>query len=245
MKKLILVTALCSSVAFANIEDYKRGFEAAIESMRLQLNLNNVKPELINFKNENILYIDIKSLDSTSILLMQHLANTNSFNEVYISKDKLYIGSYEREADALKYKLKAESILGERVLITKNSNIINEYTNPLFFKEFYSNLVRKDNTILIKEPVYIKEPEPKKLITKAPVKKVTVPKKFTLINGMAQGYTLAENENTTQAKNFREVEIFATDRKFTYDKSVTTGDGKIFIKVSNENLYFLKDDVRY
>ncbi len=244
MKKIVLAAALCGSFAMANIEDYKRGFEAAIESMRLQLNLNNVKPERIDFKEDNVLFVEIKNLDSTSVLLMQHLANTNSFNEVYLAKNRLYIGSYEREADSLKYKIKAESILGERVVIQKKSEILNEYTNPLFFKEFYSSLVKKDNTILIKEPIYIKEPEPKKVV-KAPVKKVSIPKTFTLVNGMAQSYTLDENQTTAQAKNFTESEIKRSGANFNYGKSVTTGDGKTFIKVNNTNMYFLKDDVRF
>ncbi len=244
MRKIVLAAALCSTFAMANIEDYKKGFEAAIESMRLQLNLNNVKPERIDFKEDNVLFVDIKNLDSTSVLLMQHLANTNSFNEVFLAKNRLYIGSYEREADSIKYKIKAESILGERVVIQKKSEILNEFTNPLFFKEFYSSLVRKDNTILIKEPIYIKEVEPKK-VKKVPVKKVSVPKTFTLTNGMAQSYTLEENVTTSQAKNFKESDIKKSVAAFIYGKSITTGDGKVFIKVDNANMYFLKDDVRY
>lgn len=247
MKKIVLAAALCSSFAMANIEDYKRGFEAAIESMRTQLENNNLKPENIYFKNENVLYIDITSLDSTSVLLIQHLANTNSFNEVYISKDKLFLGSYERDADAIKYKAKAESILGERVHISKKDILVNAFTNPLFFKDFYSSLVNpKDNTILIREPVYIKEP------VKEPVKKVSnqnskssVPKKFTLKNGKAQGYTLSENETTSQARNFTEIEIFMTDTKYDLGQTVKTGDGKTFLKVKNKNLYFLQEDVRF
>ena len=114
----------------------------------------------------------------------------------------------------------------------------------MFFKEFYSSLVKKDNTILIKEPIYIKEPEPKKVV-KAPVKKVSIPKTFTLVNGMAQSYTLDENQTTAQAKNFTESEIKRSGANFNYGKSVTTGDGKTFIKVNNTNMYFLKDDVRF
>jgi len=243
MKKIVLAAALCSSFAMANIEDYKRGFEAAIESMRLQINLNNVNAERIVFKNENVLYINIKGLDSTSVLLIQHLANTNSFQEVYISKDKLFLGSFEREADAIKYKTKAESILGERVYIASKMDFVNEHTNPLFFKDFYNNLIRKDNTILIREPIYIKEPVKE---IKAPVKKVVaVPKNFSLKNGMAQSYYLPENETTAQAKNFNEGEIRATDTKFEYEKSYKTSDGKEFLKVKNQNIFFLKEDVRF
>ena len=245
MRKIAVGVTLLSSLVFANIEDYKRGFEAAVESMRTQLQSNNLKPELITFKNDNVLFIDIKSLDSTSVLLIQHLANTNSFNDVFVSRDKLFLGSYEREADAIKYKNKAEGILGERVYIAKKETLLNVYTNPLFFKDFYNNLVKgNDNTILIKEPIYIKEPE----VKKAPVtqkKQPVAPKRFNLINGKAQGYKLPENENTSQAKNFIESEIFMNDNKYTLGQTVKTGDGKTFYKVQDRNLYFLKEDVRF
>ena len=254
MKRIVLAAALSSSLLMADITDYKKGFEAAIESFRLQVKLNNIVPTQIDFLYKNVLYIDIKKLDTASLMLLQYIAENEDFKDVKLGKNKIFLGSYNRNADVLYYKEKAESLFGEKVLIGKKQDLLNEYTNPLFLEDIYNYILTQANesgVVIIKEPIYIAN----KTISKAApkkywnnTKKYWNSKYFSLINEKAQAYYLPngwQNGDYKDSSNFKELEVKTKDGKFKYARTLRAKDGKVFIKVYKENIYFLREDIKY
>ena len=254
MKKIVLAAALSSSLLMADITDYKKGFEAAIESFRLQVKLNNIVPKKIDFIYNNVLYIDIKNLDTASLMLLQYMAENEDFKDVKLGKEKIFLGSYDRNADVLYYKAKAEELFGEKVLIGKKQDLLNEYTNPLFLEDVYNYILTQTNEsgmIVIKEPIYISNKPSVELAPKKywdNTKKYWNSKYFSLVNEKAQAYYLPDgwqNGDYKDSSNFKELEIKTTDEKFKYARTLKATDGKVFIKVYKENMYFLREDIKY
>jgi hypothetical protein len=253
MKKIVLAAALCSNLLMADITDFKKGFEAAIESFRLQVKLNNIVPQKIEFTSDNVLYIDIKNLDTASLLLLQYMAENEDFKDIKLGKNKIFLGSYSRNADVLFYKEKAEELFGEKVLIGKKQDLLNEYTNPLFLEDIYNYLLTQTNesgVVVIKEPIYIYEKLKEKQNKRywKDTKTYWASKYFTLVNDKAQAYYLPDgwqNGNYKDSSNFKELEVKATDEQFKYARTLRANDGKVFVKVYKQNVYFLREDIKY
>ncbi|QKF93223.1 hypothetical protein [Campylobacter sp. CCUG 57310] len=155
MKKVGLISVALASLLFAGEMDFKKGFETAVEAVRLELiNGSNFNRDL-NYKSKYLLYTNTEKLSTNEILLAQFIAFANGFTDLGYSDEKLYFGSYNRQADQEQAKDKLERILGLKIQKEKNNDKVKTVT-PILDRSFY---IQKRNIVegAIKRSEYLTE----------------------------------------------------------------------------------------
>lgn len=253
MKKLILISAIMINLFGAfnnnnidiyepNTKNFIDGFNAGIKALEFQAKNDGFQQQLININNPYLLIYDISNTPLHEALFLQVISAREGF-DTHFTKDFVSLGEFEREIDAKdaqnliisKYKLESKHL---KIL----NNVKNLVTYPFLFHNFYKNILneaQKLGYIQKTDIVYadvIKIEKPKK--TKK--KKQEISKKIIFKNAKSMGYMLFGEE--TNSKNFIESNLYSKEN-FEFDKTITTNEGEIFVKVKNQNLYFSNSDV--
>ncbi|HDX6248316.1 TPA: hypothetical protein RPW15_001473 [Campylobacter fetus subsp. venerealis] len=251
MKKIVLMSLIAISGLFANDIDFKKGFETAVEAVRLELINGSNLNRALNYNEDRLLYLNTSKLSTNEILLAQFIAFSNGFTDLGYSNEKLYFGSYAREADRELSKKKLERLLGMEIEKEKNDKKL-KYVTPVLDRGFY---IQKRNIVegAIKRSEYstseTKNSEP--LFTIYEPEKQVTQKKFEFFiakNARTDVYTIdnskIEKGVISDKKAIKKVGI--TDMsKLRYDKTVTTLDGVEYVKPHFHNYYFKKSDIKF
>ena len=109
MKKLALIALVVANLTFANDADFKKGFETAVEAVKLELINGSNLNRTLNYTGDKLLYLNTSHLSTNEILLSQFIAFSNGFTDLGFSGERLYFGSYLRDADRDMAKRKLEN----------------------------------------------------------------------------------------------------------------------------------------
>lgn len=257
MRKILLVFTLAFSIGFAdeiyepNSKNFKDGFEAGLQALRLQAIADGFQEKLIIIKNPYILVYNIQNTPLNESLFLQVITAREGF-DTHLTRDFIFLGEYQREVDAKdakdllvrKYKIKADNLK----IIKDRESIV---TYPYLFADFYRTLLQDakkmgvivENNVIFSSPIKFTENVVKKPVVKKIVPKVEV-KKIVLINPKAMSYVVRGKESLSTSY----VENGLTSEKEyilgNYGKEILTNEGEIFVKVKDRNLYFAKSDVK-
>ena len=241
MKKIVLSAVLAVAVCAASEADFKKGFDTAVEAVRLELINGSNTNRYLNFKYDKLLYLNTSKLSTNEILLIQFIAFSNGFTDLGYSNEKLYFGSFSREADRVAAKSKLENLIGMSIETESNNGKIKEVT-PILDRSFY---IQKRNVVegAIKRAEYSyygdnKPVEPAQATASAPV--VEHAPAITQISNTFF-MPLKNGTDVFEFKNglFRKIGI--TDMsKVRYESQ--TND---YVKAYNQNIYFKKSDVKF
>ena len=94
MKKIVLSAVLAVAVCAASEADFKKGFDTAVEAVRLELINGSNTNRYLNFKYDKLLYLNTSKLSTNEILLIQFIAFSNGFTDLGYSNEKLYFGRF-------------------------------------------------------------------------------------------------------------------------------------------------------
>ena len=243
MKKIVLSAVLAVAVCAASEADFKKGFDTAVEAVRLELINGSNTNRYLNFKYDKLLYLNTSKLSTNEILLIQFIAFSNGFTDLGYSNEKLYFGSFSREADRAAAKSKLENLIGMSIETESNNGKIKEVT-PILDRSFY---IQKRNVVegAIKRAEYSyygdNEPvAPAQAPVAAPAPVVEQAPAITQISNTFF-IPLKNGTDVFEFKNglFRKIGI--TDMsKVRYESS--TND---YVKAYNQNIYFKKSDVKF
>ena len=251
MKKIVLMSLIAVSGLVASDADFKKGFETAVEAVRLELINGSNLNRALNYNEDKLLYLDTAKLSTNEILLAQFIAFSNGFTDLGYSNEKLYFGSYAREADQELSKKKLESILGMKIDKERNDKKL-KYVTPVLDRGFY---IQKRNVVegAIKRSEYstneTENSDPIFTIYK-PESQVKQNKYSFFIAKEARTdvYTIdnskIEKDLVIDKKAIKKVGI--TDMsKLRYETTVATSDGVEYVKALSHDYYFKKSDVKF
>lgn len=236
MKKIVLSAVLAAAV-FASEADFRKGFDTAVEAVKLELINGSNTNRYLNFKYDKLLYLNTFKLSTNEILLIQFLAFSNGFTDLGYSNEKLYFGSYSREADRAAAKSKLENIIGMSVETENNNGKIKDVT-PVLDRSFY---IQKRNVVegAIKRGEYsfFEDVEPVEAeaqnVASAPVKSIFF---IPLKNGTSV-YELGK-------QGFKKIGITDASR-VRFESIAFDKDKNEYVKAYNQNVYFKKSDVKF
>ena len=223
MKKIVLSAVLAVAVCAASEADFKKGFDTAVEAVRLELINGSNTNRYLNFKYDKLLYLNTSKLSTNEILLIQFIAFSNGFTDLGYSNEKLYFGSFSREADRVAAKSKLENLIGMSIETESNNGKIKEGAIKRAEYSYYG-----DNKPV--EPAQAAAPAP--VVEHAPaITQVS----NTFFMPLKNGTDVFEFKNGL----FRKIGI--TDMsKVRYESQ--TND---YVKAYNQNIYFKKSDVKF
>lgn len=251
MKKIILLGFLAISLAFGakmnieiyepNSKNFRDGFEAGIKALDFQAKTDGFQQKLITINKPYLLVFDIKKTPFHEALFLQIISAREGF-DTHFTKEFVSLGEFERDIDAedakelmiRKYRLNPNDLK----ILTNQSSIV---TYPFLFHNFYKNILneaQKLGYVIKTEVAYTNKIQintPKKTI---PTKVVS--KKIVFKNPRAMGYVL-QGDFKSSSSFIEKGLLKATDYEF--EKSITTDEGEIFVKVKGQNLYFPNSDV--
>ena len=251
MKKIVLSAVLAVAVCAASDADFKKGFDTAVEAVRLELINGSNTNRYLNFKYDKLLYLNTSKLSTNEILLIQFIAFSNGFTDLGYSNEKLYFGSFSRDADRAAAKSKLESLIGMSIETESNNGKIKEVT-PILDRSFYiqkRNVVEgaikraeysyygDNNNPAAQAPAPVAAPAPvvehAPAITQVQNTLTQVPNTFLI--PLKNGTDVFEFKNGL----FRTIGI--TDMsKVRYES--TTNE---YVKAYNQNIYFKISDVKF
>lgn len=243
MKKIVLSAVLAVAVCAASEADFKKGFDTAVEAVRLELINGSNTNRYLNFKYDKLLYLNTSKLSTNEILLIQFIAFSNGFTDLGYSNEKLYFGSFAREADRAAAKSKLENLIGMSIDTESNNGKIKEVT-PILDRSFY---IQKRNVVegAIKRAEYSyygdnKQIAPAQAAVAAPAPVVEQAPVITRVSNTFF-MPLKNGTDVFEFKNglFRKIGI--TDMsKVRYESQ--TND---YVKAYNQNIYFKKSDIKF
>lgn len=239
MKKIVLSAVLAVAVCAASEADFKKGFDTAVEAVRLELINGSNTNRYLNFKYDKLLYLNTSKLSTNEILLIQFIAFSNGFTDLGYSNEKLYFGSFAREADRAAAKSKLENLIGMSIDTESNNGKIKEVT-PILDRSFY---IQKRNVVegAIKRAEYSYYGDSKPVIAEIPAQAPVEPAPAiiqapdTFIMPLKNGTDVFEFKNGL----FRKIGI--TDMSKVRYESITNE----YVKAYNQNIYFKKSDVKF
>lgn len=238
MKKIVLSAVLAAAV-FAGEADFKKGFDTAVEAVKLELINGSNLNRYLNFKYDKLLYLNTAKLSTNEILLIQFIAFSNGFTDLGYSNEKLYFGSFAREADRAAAKSKLESIIGMSIETESNNGKIKDVT-PVLDRTFY---IQKRNVVegAIKRGEYsfYEDAAPVNVTAEAPTQAVVVVgnKFFMPLKNKTNVYELGK-------QGIKKIGI--TDvSKVRFEGIAFDKDKTEYVKAYNQNIYFKKSDVKF
>lgn len=137
----------------ANEKIFKAGFEAGIKALEFQRKNDGYKPKKVTINKAYYLTYNISKLPYEEALFLQNIAAREGF-DTHITKNLLFFGEFEREADALKTQadLKTKFRIDAQVKQNYGSDSIETY--PKLWGQFYTffqNEVKKQGYIDVDE----------------------------------------------------------------------------------------------
>lgn len=237
----VLITSNGFGITDQQREAFKNGFKTGLEMLSFQINNEGINVKKAEFpKNGYIVYVPIKNTPMADVLYFQYMGNRDGFKTL-LSKENLIFGFFNREADAIDSANRIHKLYDITAKITTSSKVF--YIYPVLLQEAYLRFIQeaKNEGMNINTDVLVIE---KKIpiLSKQTKPKVLKKNYFALINPLTQSYFLIGSEK--YSKNFQEGSVINGDRKYQFDKKITTEQGEIFFKAKNKNLYFSGDDVQ-
>ncbi|TEY00714.1 hypothetical protein [Campylobacter sp. US33a] len=240
----------------ANEEIFKKGFEAGLKALEFQRKNDGYAPKKVEIQKEYFITYNITKMPYNDVIFLQNITAKEGF-DTHITKDKLFFGEFEREADAkdalqtLKDKFKINAVINKN----KGNEILVTY--PKLWGDFYTHIIDKvaKDGYLIK--VEVIEVQPKAIEQKP--KKEEKPKKtqqvkfenelikkekkfFRLKNQKAMFYSVKGDNK--DSKNYKEKSLISNGNfALESEKPIVTKQGEKFYKVANKNVYFSDRDV--
>lgn len=231
MKKLTLAVLIVANLAFANDADFKRGFETAVEAVKLELINGSNFNRTLNYGGDKLLYLNTSRLSTNEILLAQFIAFSNGFTDLGFSGEKLYFGSYLRDADRDVAKRKLENLLGYKIEKESNGGRA-RFVTPILDRSFY---IAKRNVVegAIKRSEYTYYEAQKQQVAKPNASyRSFMPRSGVDMFSVSDGVmTKIGRSNDTQ--------------KLRYERTITDTDGVQYVKASGSNRYFKVKDVQF
>lgn len=254
-KAFILALGLIatSSFAYNDANTYKDGFEAGLNALKFQVANDGVTPTKINLTKKYILLLPSDRISIDDVIYMQYIAGKENF-KTHITKNELIFDNYDRLIDAQVGQKKVKDLFNHDAKIVEN--IKDYYSYPVLAEPVFDAVAasyRKDGAIKETKIIYVSganskstsekiivENDNKTNVVKKPAPKPLVIKNAELKYEKAQAYKL--NGSGKLSKDF--VESFIVEKQvFRTANTITTKEGESFVKVLNENTYFLASDV--
>ncbi|MBR8466479.1 hypothetical protein KDE13_09045 [Campylobacter sp. faydin G-140] len=256
IKVLFLALALNATFTSANDIDFKCGFEMAVKAIELELINGSNSNRAINFNYDKMLYAKTDKMSSNEILLTQYVAFSNGFLDTIYTGEKMYFGSFLREADRDIAKERLESLLNVKVEKERNDSKI-KYAKPILNRNFY---ILKRNIVesSIKRAEYsdwsgdsYNKKLTKGIITDKQIEKgiepiTTEQNYFIPRKNKTEIFALERNPLSDSKNSHILVRVGITDmNKFAYEKTITDSKGNKYVKEKNDNLYIREEDVKF
>lgn len=257
MKKTLIVALgliTTSAFAYSDANAYKDGFESGLKALKFQVANDGVMPKKIDLPRKYVLLLPIDRISIDDAIYMQYTAAKEDF-KTHITKNELIFGNYDRLIDAQVGQAKIKDLFNYESKIVEN--IKDYYTYPVIAEPVFNEVAasyRKDGAIKETKIIYVntgsKANSEKIIVENNKTKSSTVTKKSTkplviknaeLKYDKAQSYRL-KNGGGKSSKDF--IESYVVEKQnFRTANTITTKEGESFVKVLNENTYFLKSDV--
>lgn len=231
MKKLTLSVLIVANLVFANDADFKKGFETAVEAVKLELINGSNLNRTLNYTGDKLLYLNTSHLSTNEILLSQFIAFSNGFTDLGFSGERLYFGSYLRDADRDMAKRKLENLLGYKIEKESNGGRARVVT-PILDRSFY---IEKRNVVegAIKRSEYTYYQAQRQQVAKSNASYQSfIPKSGVDVFNVSDGVMMRIGRSSDT-------------QKLKYEKTVIDTDGIQYVKASGSNRYFRMKDVRF
>lgn len=256
MKKAFILTVgliASSSFAYNDANTYKKGFEAGLKALEFQVANDGVVSNKIVLTKKYILLLPIDKISLNDVIYMQYVSSKDDF-KTNLTKNELIFGNYERLIDAQFAQAKVKNLFNYDAKIVEN--IQDYYTYPVLAEPVFNSVseaFKKDGAIKETKIIYVAGAGAKNKkeeiivegnnatqVIKKTVKKPLVIKNAELKFEKAQAYKLQGSGKLS--KDF--IESFVVEKqKFRTANTIKTKEGESFVKVLNENTYFLESDV--
>lgn len=231
MKKLTLSVLIVANLTFANDADFKKGFETAVEAVKLELINGSNLNRTLNYTGDKLLYLNTSHLSTNEILLSQFIAFSNGFTDLGFSGERLYFGSYIRDADRDVAKRKLENLLGYKIEKESNGGRARVVT-PILDRSFY---IAKRNVVegAIKRSEYTYYQTQRQQATKPNASyQFFIPKSGVDVFNVSDGVMMRIGQSSDT-------------QKLKYEKTIMDTDGIQYVKASGSNRYFRMEDVKF
>ena len=231
MKKLALIALVVANLTFANDADFKKGFETAVEAVKLELINGSNLNRTLNYTGDKLLYLNTSHLSTNEILLSQFIAFSNGFTDLGFSGERLYFGSYLRDADRDMAKRKLENLLGYKIEKESNGGRARVVT-PILDRSFY---IEKRNVVegAIKRSEYTYYQAQRQQVAKPNASYQSfIPKSGVDVFNVSDGVMMRIGRSSDT-------------QKLKYEKTIIDTDGIQYVKASGSNRYFRMEDVRF
>jgi hypothetical protein len=244
MKKGLLFLMLVANCFAYDADVFKDGFEAGLKALQFQIKNDGAIPQKITLDKALIVILPIESISINEVIYIQYIASKEDFR-THLTKDGIIFGNYDRQIDAKEARERVKRILNYDTKIINNKGDL--YTNPIIAKPIYDLIVdqlEEDGAIRDVKIIYVNATKP--TTTAQPVKKEVKEqsnvKNVSLKNAKAQAYKV--NGDNKNSADYQE-SFIAEGMKFKTSNTIVTSSGEVFVKVLNENTYFLKSDVEF
>jgi hypothetical protein len=247
MRKILVGLSIVSACFAYDVDTFKDGFEIGLDALQFQIKNDGAIPRKIDLEKPFIVILSTENIPLNEIIYLQYIAHKENF-KTNLTEDGIIFGNYDRQVDANEAKNRIKRILNYDAKIINNNGDF--YTYPIIAKPIYDLItedLRKDGVIKEVQLIYVNKPnitstENKTASSVKQTQKPLSAKNFTLKNSKAQSYKL--DGDSKYSKNYIE-NFIAEGGTFKTVNTFTTKEGEVFVKVLNENIFFLKDDVEF
>jgi len=245
MKKGLLFLMLVANCFAYDAEIFKDGFEAGLKALQFQIKNDGAVPQKIVLDKGLIVILPVESIAINEIIYIQYIASKEDFR-THLAREGIIFGNYDRQIDAQEARDRIKRILNYETKIIANRGDF--YTNPIIAKPVYDLIAQElveEGAIRDVKVVYVNN-TPKTTTTAQPAKKEVKEqpniRNASLKNTKAQAYKATGDDKNSG--NYQE-SFIAEGSKFKTSNTIVTDSGEVFVKVLNENIYFLKSDVEF
>jgi hypothetical protein len=247
MKKILLSLSIAVACLAYDVEVFKDGFDAGLNALQFQIKNDGAIPQKIDLQKPFIVILQTENIPMNEIIYIQYVAHKEDFKTSLI-KDGIIFGDYDRQIDAKEAKNRIKRVLNYDADIINNTGEF--YTHPILAKPVYDLVTEgltKDGVIKDVQIVYANKPKVTTSSKQAAsstqqAQKSSNIKTIELKNSKAQSYKLDGNKKHSASYT----ESFIVEGgTFKTANSFITNEGEVFVKVLNENIFFLKDDVEF
>jgi hypothetical protein len=245
MKKGLLFLMLVANCFAYDADVFKDGFEAGLKALQFQIKNDGAIPQKIILDKGLIVILPIESISINEVIYIQYIANKEDFR-THLTKEGIIFGNYDRQVDAKEAQQRVKRVLNYDTKIIANKGDL--YTNPIIAKPIYDLIAQElveEGAIRDVKVVYVNN-TPKATTPIQPVKKEAKEqsniRNAGLKNAKAQAYKVTGDDKNSA--NYEE-SFIAEGVKFKTTNTIVTDNGEVFVKVLNENTYFLKSDVEF
>ncbi|MDR1285366.1 MAG: hypothetical protein LBJ88_04110 [Campylobacteraceae bacterium] len=247
MRKILLSLGIVSACFAYDVDVFKDGFETGLNALQFQIKNDGVIPQKIDLRSPFIVILPIENIPMNEIIYIQYISHKEDFKTT-LTENGIIFGDYDRKIDANEVINKIKRVLNYDAKII--DNVGEFYTYPILAKPVYDLIaegLKKDGVIKDVKVVYANQPKASASTTKttstaSQTQKSSNTKTISLKHPKAQSYRLDGDKK--YSKNY--VESFIVEGgTFKTANTFVTNEGEAFVKVYNENIFFLRDDVEF